>query len=120
MNFVDDYQDFPLLSRATIKLPARSRALLKVILKSTNLKEGGIPRISCGPGICSGECVTLNDKGVARILMINSMNKNIYLNVPPVELEEYDDFPSSFGSLKTAKDKQKEQARRLIEIKKIV
>ena len=40
--------------------------------------------------------------------------------VPPVELEEYNDIPSSFDSLQFAKDRQKEQAERLVKIQEIV
>ena len=125
LNLIDDClhlgdQDFPLLTHATIKLPARSKAIVKIILKRTNLREGYISRIDCGPGVYAGECLVSNDKGIARILMINSSNKTLNLTIPPTELESYETMQSFTEITKSIKDRQKEKAKRLLEIQKIV
>ena len=124
LNFIDNClhlgeQDFPLLSHATISLPARTRAVVQLVLKNTNLKECYIPRLSCGPEIFSGECLTVNNNWIARIFMVNSSNNNVHLTVPPVELEEYEVAPSSSESVKNTKDESKKQAKRLVEIQKL-
>lgn len=88
-------KSFPMLSHASIKLSAR---------------------------IFIGECLATNDKGVAKICIINTLNKDVNLTLPQIELEEYDFLPSSKRTLEsqTPKEKQKEQAERFVKVQRIL
>ena len=52
--------------------------------------------------------------------MINSTNKDVYLTIPPTELEAYEVMHAAPETIKNVKDRQKEKAKRLIEIQKVV
>lgn len=82
-------------------LPPRTKKLMKIPVKTTNLKEGYIKRINCGPDIFIGECLTLQKNGAVNLFAINSTFDHIHVTIPPVQLDEFETQPSLVRSVKS-------------------
>ena len=117
-------EKYPLFGYTNIHVPARTKKQIQLKLKNTNLSEGYIRKILCGPGIFLGESLVRNQNNVARVFIINSTAKEVDLTIPPVELEECEVVPSLVRSFKGVENLEKQKqlglrSAKLLEISKL-
>lgn len=69
-------------------IPARTRKIVHVRLKNTELSEGYVPRFDLPYGIYMGNALVKNRQGKAYLALINTTAEEVHFAVPEVELRE--------------------------------
>lgn len=106
-------------SCSKLRLPARSKVMVNVPIKTTNLKSGYLSKIDAGPGILLGEALVTKQGKFAKCFAINCNNEDIELSLPPVALQNIEDFTIVTPSARTGShsphspEGQKQHASRL-------
>ena len=84
----------------TLILKPRTKQLVTLPVKNTDLSEGYLPLMPTGPGVFLGESLAAVEDGNIHVYCINTSTKNVELSVPPVTLEEFEIINFSAGSEK--------------------
>ena len=74
----------------TLNLKARTKQLITLPAKPTNLKEGYLPKIPAGPGVYLGKSLVRVKEGTVRVYCINTSTQDLQISIPPVEIEEFE------------------------------
>ena len=114
---------FPFENHTTIKLPARNKTLVTLLVKTNSLKTGYLKRIQAGTGVYIGEVLVTPKEGYIKIFSINSTPENIEVTLPPIELEEFDIIDHTKLSLNKTdpySEKETAHAKRMCEIVKLL
>ena len=94
---------------------------IQMKLKNTNLREGYVRRILCGPGIFLGVFSVRNQNNMVKVFIINSTTKEVDLTIPPFELgfnlveHRIPSYVRSFNGVETL-EKQKQLGLRLAKV----
>ena len=85
--------NFPISNKkkgVTLKLKARTKQLVTIAAKTTDLKEGYLSQIPPGPGVYLGESLVAIRDGNIQVYCINTSNQDIEISIPPVGVEEFE------------------------------
>ena len=111
----------PLESHTTIYLPPRTKQLITLPIRKTDLKTGYIKLIQAGPGVYLGNALVTPKNNTVKIFAINATPEQINLTLPPIELEDFEIISKQKNYLNKKKpfiDKDIAHARRICEIAK--
>ena len=85
--------NFPISNKrkgVTLKLKARTKQLVTIAAKTTDLNEGYLSQIPTGPGVYLGESLVAIRDGNIQVYCINTSTQDIEISIPPVEVEEFE------------------------------
>lgn len=74
-----------------VVIPARTKMVIGIQIQNSDLKVGYLPRVPTPQGIFLGNAVVTTQNGVACVLAINTTDKNIKLEIPPQQLEPFEE-----------------------------
>lgn len=92
--------NIPFSDRETIKIPARTRAVLPIKVCNSETTEGYVPRLNFGKHIYAGEALTITRNGKAYIGIINTNDEEREIVVPNIRLQEVE-YPIAEPSIAT-------------------
>lgn len=73
-----------------LRIKARTRQQVSIPLKTGELKEGYLPRIETPAGLFMGDSLVTNRNGSCQIYAINTLEKDITIEIPPQEIEPFE------------------------------
>lgn len=118
---IDEENNQQPTSNMKMRIPGRSRQVVKLQLLKSSLKEGYIPRIEVNPNVFLGECVVNNDNESCNVFIVNTSHEDVEVDIPPQQLEEFDNISDMFES---SSDEEEEQitapSKRIEKIKSIL
>lgn len=72
-----------------VTIPARTKVVIGIQIQNSELKVGYLPRIPTPKGIFLGNAVVSVKNGVACAVAINTTGQNVKLEIPPQQLEPF-------------------------------
>ena len=84
-----------------IQNKARTKRVIPVEIKNTEVKEGYLPLIKTTEGVLVGEAAVTNTNGICHVLAINTTEKALNIEIPPQELIpfEYYNLPGKDSNI---------------------
>ena len=71
------------------RIKARSRQPIEIEIKTKDLKEGYLPRVSTPRGIYLGEAIVSQDNGHCHVMAINTLSEDVEFNLEAQEIQPF-------------------------------
>ncbi|XP_046145699.1 uncharacterized protein LOC123989026 [Osmia bicornis bicornis] len=74
-------------------IPSRTKTMIPIRVSNTEIKAGFVPKLQLHPQLYMGNAVVTNRDGIAFLYAINVGAEDIEIEMPTVELQQYEEAP---------------------------
>nr|XP_034195197.1 uncharacterized protein LOC117611373 [Osmia lignaria] len=95
-----------------VVIPSRTKTMIPIKVSNTEIKTGFVPKLQLHPQLYMGNAVVTNRDGIAFLYAINVGAEDIEIEMPAVELQQYEEAPQD----EDAVHQEPERAQKILKI----